>query len=142
MTFKKWFLSEQENEDKIKHLIDGNNLILFFKKGDEYFGSGEDGRIVFARIKNPDEETPDGWADEASFSALNLNKLAKGEPCQHVIDSNSIKKIKVVDREEVIGKLKGSTEADSKPSGIQIIRFGIATKDRDEAPNFTRTDEE
>jgi hypothetical protein len=141
MTFKKWFLSEQDNEDKIKHLIDGHNLILFFKKGDEYFGSGEDGRIVFARIKNPDEDTPDGWEDEASFSAFNLNKLAKGEPCQHVIDSNSIKKIKVVDREEVIEKLKNSTESDSKPSGIQIIRFGIAKKDRDEAPNFTRTDE-
>lgn len=144
MRFKNWFSVTQENEDSIRSLIDGQGLVLFFKKDDEYFGTGEDGRIVFARIKNPDDETPEGWEDEASFVACNLNKMAQGENSQHVFNRDAIKKLKVVDADEVIDKLsKVKLKNDSKNNGLKIIHFQtFSHQDRDEAPNFSRTDEE
>jgi len=145
MNFKNWFISEQEGDDSIKHTLDAHGLILFFKKDNEYFGAGEDGRIVFARIKNPDKDTPDGWEEEATFTACNLKKLLRGEPCQSVIGRNAIDKIKVLDQAEVVKGLKDvkDTEKES-PTGIQIVRFGVLSRnnDRDQAPNFPRADEE
>ena len=40
--------------EKIKDIIDGN-LVLFFSKDDEFFGCPEESRLVFAKIKNPEE---------------------------------------------------------------------------------------
>lgn len=136
------YLLESDNETTIRNLIDQHGLIMFFKKDDDYFGCGEDGRIVFAKMKNPDEDMPEGWEDEASFTATNIGKMIHGEPSQQVFDSKTIKKLKVVDSDEVIEKLKNdATDAGKKLSSIKIIQMP-ATKDRDQAPNFTRTDED
>lgn len=144
MNFKNWFVTEEEKDDSVKHILDSHGLVFFFSKGDDYFGTGEDGRIVFARIKNPDDETPDGWEDEASFTACNLEKLIKGQPCQSVVDRDSIKSIKVMDQSDVVAKLRKLDCKDNMDSGVQIIKFGVLARnhDRDAAPNFTRTDEE
>lgn len=143
MKFRNWFLSEEEGESNIRHLIDSQGLILFFKKDGDYFGAGEDGRIVFARIKNPDEDTPEGWEDEASFTASNLTKMLNGEPGQQVFNSDSIKKIKVVDVDDVVKNLKNHSSPSHKAS-MSIIRLmqRDGDHDRDEAPNFNRADEE
>lgn len=136
------YLLENDNEATIRNLIDQNGLIMFFKKGDDYFGCGEDGRIIYAKMKNPDDDMPDGWQDEASFTATNISKMVRGEPSQQVLDYKSIKKLKVVDSDEVIEKLKNdATDAGKKLSTIKIINFPTG-KDRDQAPNFTRADED
>jgi hypothetical protein len=136
------YLLESDNEATIRNLIEQHGLIMFFKKDSEYFGCGEDGRIVFAKMKNPDDDMPEGWEKEANFTATNISKLIRGESSQQVFDSEAIKKLKVVDSDEVIEKLKNdASDKGEKISSIKIIQMP-SDKDRDQAPNFTRTDED
>jgi hypothetical protein len=135
-------LSEEEEADKIKNFADTHGLVLFFKKDKDYFGASEDSRVVFARLKNPDDEVSDGWEEEANFSAINLSKLVKGDVSQHVFSKSDIKKIKIMDQEKVIDALKGSGTDSPKPfAALRIIKIS-AQHSRDDAPNFTRADEE
>lgn len=144
------YLLEEEDANKLRHTLEAQGFVLFFKKGSEYFGASEDSRVVFARMKNPDDEMPDGWEDEASFSAINLNKLVKGEPAQHVFGKTDLKKIKIVDRDDVVEALKGEIDEDHpmkhgepKFGAIRVIKITrFQHHDRDEAPNFHRADEE
>lgn len=138
------FLLEQDNENAIKNIIDNNELIFFFKKDKEYFGTGEDGRIVFAKMKNPDDAMPEGWEKEANFTVCNLSKMVKGEKSQNIFNYKNIKNIKVVDQEKIIKKLSSETAESGKKISDMKITINKKNKkhDRDEAPNFTRTDEE
>jgi hypothetical protein len=149
LKFRVWLDKNQalaeEESSKLKHFLDSQGLVLFFKKDKDYFGAGEDSRVVFARLKNPDEETPKGWEDEATFTATNLGKMVKGHPSTHVFDKDDIKKIKVVDKEQVIDSLKDTShEGGARINAIRIIKFGHfgTNHDRDDAPNFVRADEE
>lgn len=136
------YLLESDNEATIRNLIDQNSLIMFFKKDNDYFGCGEDGRIIFAKMKNPDKDLPEGWEDEASFTAVNISKMLRGEPSQQVLDYNSIKKLKVVDAEDVVKKLKDdATDSGKKLSTIKIVQIPN-NKNRDQAQNFNLTDED
>jgi hypothetical protein len=139
-------LIDEEEQNNIQHLLDSRGMIFFFKKENDYFGAGEDSRVIFARIKNPDDESPDGWAEEASFTADNLTKMMQGEPCQRVFDKDDMKGIKVVDREKIIDELKDVTHKTGEPMGtikvIKLSRLMFPNLDRDEAPNFTRADED
>lgn len=136
------YLLENDNELTIKNLIDQQGLIMFFKKDNDYFGCGEDGRIIFAKMKQPDDELPDGWEDEASFTATNISRLVQGQPSQQVFDKKAIKKLKIVDADEVVEKLKNdATDAGKNLSSIKIIKIPN-NHDRDQAPNFSRTDED
>jgi hypothetical protein len=142
MKFRNWIMQEEERGNNIRHFIDSQGMILFFKKNDDYFGAGEDSRVIFAKLKHPDGETPSGWDDEATFTATNLSKLVKGQPSTHVFDKSDLKKIKVVDKEHVIDKLKDVGDSNVQIGDIRIIRFGIRpNSDRDEAPNFVRANE-
>lgn len=143
------YLVEEEESNKINSFIDANDMVFFFKKGDSYFGASEDSRVVFARLKNPDDDTPEGWEDEATFTAVNLSKFVKGEPAQHVFNGRDISNIKVVDREKMVEALNGQKGDSEIPFGklsaaVRIIRIsrGLPNSDRDEAPNFSRADEE
>jgi hypothetical protein len=147
MRFRTWLHQEEEELNKLKHVVDMHGLVLFFKRGDSYFGAGEDSRVIFARLKKPDEDMSKGWEDEASFTALNLSKLAKGHPAQHVFDKEDIKKIKVMDKDEVVEKIKDQPAESGEPmkfSALRIIKIGhsMPNNDRDDAPNFVRADEE
>ncbi len=138
------YLLEQDNENTIKSLIDNNGLIMFFKKDDEYFGAGEDGRIVFAKIKSQDDDMPDGWEEDATFTACNLSKATEGQVSQHVFGNKDMKKLKIVDQEEVIKNLKDkASDSGKKITSIKILpKEDEPKQDRDKAPNFTRTDED
>jgi hypothetical protein len=141
------FFLKEEIEGKINSLIDSAGHILFFKKGEDLFGAGEDGRVVFAKMKNPDDEMPVNWEEEASFSADNLNKVVKGEPPQHVFHKADLDEIQIMDREEVVESLKKEAEklgekAFPEPR-IRVINFEklLGRGDPDDAPNFVRADE-
>jgi hypothetical protein len=134
------YLLESENESIIRNLFEKHELIMFFKKENDYFGCDEDGRIVFAKMKNPDEEMPEGWEKEANFTAININKMIKGDLVEHVFDINSIKKLKVVSIDDVVEKFKN--EATDSGNKINYINLNNPKKDRDQANNFTLTDED
>lgn len=133
---------------RVESMIDHGDYVILFRKGGEIFGGGEDTRVIFAKMKHPDEDLPKGWEEEASFSADNLNKKLKGEPAQHVFEKDDLKEIKVIDREDAIDELHKEAEklgddAFPKPK-MHIVDLSklFQQKDPDEAPNFVRADED
>ncbi len=134
--------------DKIEALIEGKGFILFFEKDGEVFGTGEEGRITFARMKNPDEESPKTWDKDAGFSATNLEKEVRGESSTYIIRKEDLKKIKVLDKDEVFKKLQKIADklGDKafKKSEPTVIKFDFAkfmNRDRDDADNFFQAKE-
>lgn len=122
-------MSEDDEANKINNFADSHGLVLFFKKGEEYFGASEDARVVFAKLKKPDDDVNDGWEDEANFSAINLTKLVNGNISQHVFSKNDIKNIKIMERDKVIENLKNSGTSSIKPFGsIRIIKISNSSK--------------
>lgn len=142
-----WHIIEAEVDARIEGLL--GPFIFFFKKDKELYGAGEDSRVIFAKMKNPDDDLPSGWSDEANFSAHNLLKMIKGEPAQHLFNSDDLKQIKIVDKEKVSERLRKEVEKLGEKafpqqkrtlSLIDLTRF--FRKGSDEAPNFVRADEE
>jgi len=141
---------EEELESQAESLIDNAGHVLFFKKDGEIFGAGEDSRVIFARMKNPDDETPEGWAEDATFSAENLHKAVRGEPAQHVISNDDLKQIQIIDRDEAVKLMAKEAEklgdkAFPKKPKFQVIDLArILQKytSPDEPPNYVRADEE
>lgn len=109
--FKDWFEVNESRKHKIRNLVDGHNFIMFFTKDNGVFGAPEESRLVFAKMKTPDEETPDGWADEASFAAFDMIKALAGDKVQNLFSKKDLKKIKIIDRnaaENILLNLPGS----------------------------------
>ena len=99
----RWTLSLAEREKKrIEDEITGKGYVFFFKYNGEYFGSGEDGRIVFAKLKADDEG--EGWKREAKIVAKSL-----ASP-QHeiMLGHDKINSINPVSREEAVQKAAGA----------------------------------
>jgi hypothetical protein len=110
-----------EDEGKVRTVMDGHNLILFFQKDGELFGAPEESRVTFARLKNPEPDDAPGFQDEASFIALNLIDALIGKMNQSVFGFKDLPKIKILDREDCEKKLhakaKGSQPAVGKNLG-------------------------
>lgn len=137
MEFKKWMIMEDDRKHEIESLLD--QFILFFQKDGEVYGAGEDSRVVFAKMKHPDDELPTNWEEESSFSAHNLKKILNGEQGYHLFRKSDLKSIKIIDREDAVKKLD-KEEPKSQPTQISIIKMG--PHNRADADNFVRTDEE
>jgi dGTP triphosphohydrolase len=92
------------NKEKLdaKCLLEDNGLVFFFKKDNKIYGATENNRLAFARIKNPEKEDKK-WADEASFTAVDLedSNLSK-----NVFSQKDLENIEVIDQEEVEKKLE------------------------------------
>jgi hypothetical protein len=101
---------EVESSVKIDSLIQNNELVLFFKKEGTIYGSPESGRVTFAKMKNPDDDLPEGWLEEANFVAYDLERAMKGQKVQRVFNHADLKKMKILDEEEVKKKLGGKGE--------------------------------
>ncbi len=89
----------QDRKNQIRMLVDGQNLILFFTYEDQVYGAHEPQRVSFARLKDPDDETPEGWAEEANFTAINLTRAITGKPEPHIFYKEDIPKIEVIDKD-------------------------------------------
>lgn len=150
--FASFITAESENDSKISDLIDGKGLILFFEKDKDIFGCDEDSRVLFAKMKNPkDEDLPDKWDEEASFSAHNLSRAVHGEPTHNIFNKKDFKSIKVIDKEKAEEKLislakklgdKAFPKGDGHAFQVMDLSKIFKKKDPDEAPNFVRADEE
>ncbi len=102
-----------ELRGKIKHLIDGHNFILFLQKKDDgdVFGADENGRLVFAKMKSPDEDMPEGWADEANFGCTNLSRAVAGSPSQTIFGMKDLENLDVIeDQDKLIDMLLGHVD--------------------------------
>lgn len=145
-------LAESEIDTRVKELINGRGLIMFFKKNGEIFGSDEDSRVIFAKLKNhkEEEDMPDDWEKDANFSAHNLAKAVKGEPGQHIFGEKDLPEINVIDKEEAEDALiklakKLGHDAFPKKAGATMKILDLSrlfNRDRDQAVNMRRTDEE
>ena len=145
--FRKWFHITEDAKEKVESMIDEGEYILFFKKDGDIFAASEDSRVAFAKMKNPDEEMPVNWEEEASFTADNMDKMIKGEPGQHVFSKKDMNEMKVMDRDKVIeelGKKAQSLGDDAFPrKGIKFIDIrSLFHHDPDQAPNFVQANED
>lgn len=84
--------AHQKKKNKLKDLIQGNGLILFFKKGKTVFGAPEESRLAFARLK---EEGHDG-----TFIAFKLDDALKGKSVKEEFGKDQLSEIKIIDEDE------------------------------------------
>lgn len=129
LSFRNFIKEDGDKQRAISDVLDGRNLILFFKKGEGIYGAPEDSRVVFARMKSPDEETPEGWGDDANFVALDLLKALVGQNSQSVFGQKDLEDINVLDK-DIIRKLlmkknvkHGLNPKHSNKDGGNIIRI-------------------
>ena len=96
-----------ERKEKVKSMID-NNLLFFFKKGKELFGCPEESRLIFAKLKNPDEDVTPSWHDEAAFLAYNLSRsLEEDEPPKQLFYKKDMDNLVIMDKETLEKLLLG-----------------------------------
>ena len=94
-------------KNKLKLMLDGGNLAFFFLFGNEIYGAGEGSRVMFAKMKDPeDEDHSPGWLKEANFVATNLNKLGQGIQHQMIFSDKDLTKIEVISKEEAFSSLE------------------------------------
>lgn len=129
-------LKEQQNL-KVKALLDGNGLVFFFTKNGELFGAPEESRISFAKMKHPDEDedVTKGWVEEATFMAISLDNALKGTKVQNVFSIKDIKNIKVVDKEKAYSILAKKTTDKKLEKNIKTI---LKVPQQTEPPNMTQ----
>lgn len=123
-SFKDFLCSEVSSsvKAKIRALIDGSDLIMFFEKKGNIYGTDENGRMVFAQMKNPSKELTDDWSNDASFMATNLSNILKGGGIETVISKPELKKVKIIDSEEAYEKLLSQIDSqDVTDPTIQVV---------------------
>lgn len=111
-------------EAKIQNLIDNSDLIMFFEKKDDIYGTDELGRMTFAQMKNPSKELTDDWGDDATFMARNLSNVLRGGGIETVVSKDELKGIKIIDSDTASKKLLRqalSSKHHPKDQEIQII---------------------
>lgn len=124
-----------EKQNKVKSIIDGKNLIMFFKKGDSLFGAPEESRIVYAQMRNPDDD----WNNEdANFSAFDLIQALSGNSTENIFSMNDLPQIDIITRDEIEDSLmKHPCQQTAQPAALEptpMDKFGIGMiklKDRE-----------
>lgn len=128
---------------QIESMMDPSKFVFFFKFNKEVFGSDEDSRVAFAKMKNPDDDMPKNWEDEVNFAAENFNKMIRGEPATQIFHKKDLDKIKIIERDKAVNALqKVAEENGSVKKKHDEIEITLPHHDRDEAPNFIRADED
>lgn len=119
--FKQWFENEEKFDQAFDSLVQGLNLMMYFEKDGRYYGTTEEGRLSFALMKNPDKEVPDGWEEDANFTAYDLEKMLQGEPAQTIFTKKDISDIKVVSEDEVREKLNKKVKEDDIRLNVSYV---------------------
>ena len=126
---------EKEKKKNIETLLDGNHFVMFFKKDNAIYASGEDGRVAFARMKNPDEDSPKDWAKEATFSAIDLNQALIGQRSKHIFTHLDVKTIDIIDHKEALKQLiKAAEKIANSDKKLKVVLDLDAEQEEDETP--------
>lgn len=99
-----------DKKNQIRMIVDGQDLILFFKYKGNIFGAYEPHRVVFASMKIPDKKEDKGWVKEASFMAFNLTASLAGSVQQCIFYYRNIDDIEVIDKEKAFDALVKKVE--------------------------------
>lgn len=129
------YCDASNKSNQINMLVDGENFVMFFNYEGDVFGATEPNRVVFARMRQPDDgETPPQWVQDANFMAINLSKTLTGSPAQQMFKIKDIEQIEVIpDREQVSAILTKQIEEMPPPSvsaGMQSVIQLIKTKQK------------
>jgi hypothetical protein len=118
---------DSAQKNKLKMMLDGGTLILFFRYEEDVFGAPESSRVTFAKMKdeNDEDHTP-GWIKEANFMATNLTKLGQGSQQQMIFYNKDLPKIDVLSKEEAYESLEEffEKEKDEKDNDREPIKNG------------------
>jgi len=87
-------------------LFEESDLCLFFKKDGVLYGATEDGRINFARIKNPESKEDEAWSKDANFSAYDLEKTSDGNKSMSLFSASDVDKLKMLSQEQAEKELE------------------------------------
>src|ERR1700753_1289691 len=82
-------LYEDDHSSKIKMLLDGQNLIMFFTKDSQLYGCPEESRLTYARIRHPNKEDSD--LTNARFAAINLYDALIDKVTENLFTKKDIK---------------------------------------------------
>jgi hypothetical protein len=125
---------EELDKNKIKVLMSSEEFVMFFKKDNTIYACDENNRLIFAKIKVPDEDSGE-WLKEANFMAVNLTKGLKGEKLQNLFSNKDLKSIKVISEEKaeeiLLSQAKGKI-IDSKVKKSEEEVGTIQLKDKKE----------
>lgn len=97
-------LALEDERNAIGDHLDGNQCILFFRRGDDIFGAPEESRLVFAKIKD-EKEMSSIWRDEAKFIALNLVQSLLGQRVENLFGLKDLPNIQLIDRDNAVEEL-------------------------------------
>lgn len=88
-------------ENKIKDTIRDHDLMLFFKKDGDIYGTNEEGRLSYATMLDKNENIK--IRKELRFSAFNLSQAIEDELKEYVFSYKDVKSIKknIISQEEV-----------------------------------------
>lgn len=89
---------------KIEEIVFKEKYTFFFKYEKKIFATGEDGRLIFAKVKNKDKDID---YKNAKFIADDFKQKIKGEESSKYFSYEEIKKIKVVQLEKIIKNING-----------------------------------
>jgi hypothetical protein len=92
--------------DNSSNVFMENDLCLFFKKEESFYGATESGRITFARMKNPESKEDKEWQKEATFTAYDLEKTDEKNKSISIFSNKDIEKLKVLSKEEIEKELE------------------------------------
>jgi hypothetical protein len=102
--------AQWETATKLHELLDRQEFVFYFKHGKSVYGATEESRIMFARLKTPNDNEKE---DEGQFLAVNLDTILKGEGTQRVFGKKDVDQMKVIDRDEA-ADLLSKTEKKGK----------------------------
>jgi len=126
------YLAEDDASSKIKMLLDGQNLIMFFTKDKVVYGCPEESRLTFARIKHPNKDDAD--LAEARFAAINLYDALLGKATQALFTKKDMKKIKIISQEKCASMLEKHLKKNSKKIKPANIHDMDADQEDDRRP--------
>jgi hypothetical protein len=130
LEFKRFIIESEDKLNKVRSVVDAQNLILFFTKDKKIYGAPEESRVVFAKMKHPDEDVTKNWVKEASFCAYDLEKALQGNAVEVVFSIKDFGKIKIIDKEEA-EKLLTKKPANDKSVDLKGPEdTGIILKDK------------
>jgi hypothetical protein len=117
LSFKDFILKEAD-ADSIRSFFDSHFLIMFFKFEDKYYAADEDNRMIFASMM--DKDSKGNLDPDAVFTAVDVEKALSDKSSDPVVNNSvgfnkgKADKIKMVEEEEVIKKLKNKTKGEPR----------------------------
>lgn len=101
-----WEDAAEQKNTKLRLIIDNSDMLFFFRYKGNVYGTGENGRVIFAKMKDKqDDDNTKSWRKEASFTATNVCELAAGREVQNVFGDKECDQIDVIHNKEDLFRL-------------------------------------